>query len=109
MVGPPNVTLGLRSAAVRVFAVGFCLAASSICLRFHSIRQRLTVNDGHCCRQHCLVYYGFNDEEYSEKCPAIEWDEEDIMGRERILKVVLVVVGLLFCAGVYPLVLMVLR
>ena len=28
------------------------------------------------------------------------------MGRERILKVVLVVVGLLFCAAVYPLVLM---
>jgi hypothetical protein len=29
------------------------------------------------------------------------------MGRERILKVVLVVVGLLFCVGVYPLLLMV--
>jgi drug/metabolite transporter superfamily protein YnfA len=29
------------------------------------------------------------------------------MGRERALKVVLVVVGLLFCAGVYPLILMV--
>jgi len=28
------------------------------------------------------------------------------MGRERTLKVVLVVLGLLFCAGVYPLVLM---
>src|SRR6516225_4396773 len=29
------------------------------------------------------------------------------MGRERILKVVLVLVGLLFCAGLYPLLLMV--
>ncbi len=29
------------------------------------------------------------------------------MGRERALKVVLVLVGLLFCAGVYPLILMV--
>jgi len=28
------------------------------------------------------------------------------MGRERALKVVLVLVGLLFCAGVYPLILM---
>lgn len=28
------------------------------------------------------------------------------MKRERVLKIVLVVVGLLFCAGVYPLVLM---
>lgn len=29
--------------------------------------------------------------------------EEDIMLRERMLKIVLVVVGLLFCAGIYPL------
>jgi drug/metabolite transporter superfamily protein YnfA len=32
--------------------------------------------------------------------------EEVIMRRERVLKVVLVVVGLLFCAGIYPLILM---
>src|ERR1700756_2963439 len=32
---------------------------------------------------------------------------EGTMNRERALKVVLVVVGLLFCAGVYPLILMV--
>jgi len=29
------------------------------------------------------------------------------MKRERVLEVVLVIVGLLFCAGIYPLVLMV--
>src|ERR1700758_8808 len=32
--------------------------------------------------------------------------EEGTMNRERALKVVLVVVGLLFCAGIYPLMLM---
>ena len=29
------------------------------------------------------------------------------MGRERMLKVVLIVIGLLFCAAIYPLILMV--
>jgi hypothetical protein len=36
-----------------------------------------------------------------------EYLQEGTMRRERALKVVLVLVGLLFCAGVYPLILMV--
>lgn len=51
-----------------------------------------------------VSYYGCNGEEYIENSPAA--DKEDIVDRERALKFVLVVVGLLFCAGIYPLILM---
>jgi uncharacterized protein YbcV (DUF1398 family) len=50
-----------------------------------------------------VSYYGCNGEEYVEKYPAVELGWGGTMRRERALKIVLVVVGRLFTAGVVPL------
>src|SRR5271168_3225193 len=49
---------------------------------------------------HPVSYYGCNGEEYTEEYPVVKVDRGRNMRGERALRIVLVVVGLLFTAGV---------